>query len=41
VEVCYRMPNQGEEINKACCEQLAEDAQLPALVLIEDFITLT
>ena len=35
--VCYRLPNQDEEKDKAFCEQLAEVAQLPALILIGDF----
>jgi len=30
------MPNQGDEVDKAFYEQLAEDWQLPALVLIEE-----
>jgi len=37
VGVCYRLPNQDEEKDKAFCEQLAEVAQLPALILIGDF----
>ena len=37
VGVCYRLPNQDEETDEAFYEQLAGDAQLPALVLMGDF----
>ena len=35
--VCYRPPNQDEEMDKAFYKQLAEVAQSPALVLMGDF----
>ena len=35
--VCYRPPNQDEEMDKAFYKQLAEVTQSPALVLIGDF----
>ena len=37
VEVCYRPPNQDEEMDEAFYEQLAEVVQSPALVLVGDF----
>ena len=37
VGVCYRPPNQDEEMDEAFCEQLAEVVRLPALVLVGDF----
>ena len=37
VEVCYRPPNQDEEMNETFYKQLAEVAQSPALVLMGDF----
>ena len=37
VGVCYRPPNQDEEMDEAFCEQLAEVARSPALVLMGDF----
>ena len=37
VGVCYGLPNQDEEMDKAFYEQLAEVARLPALVLMGDF----
>jgi len=40
VMVCYRLPNQAEEKDEAFYEQLAEVVQLPALVLMGDFIFL-
>ena len=35
--VCYRPPNQDEEVDEVFYEQLAEVVQLPALVLMGDF----
>ena len=37
VRVCYRHPKPDVETVKAFCEQLAEVAQLPAIVLMGDF----
>ena len=37
VELCYRMPNQDEEMDEAFFEQLAEIVLSPALVLMGDF----
>ena len=37
VGVCYRPPNQDEEMDEAFYEQLAEIVRLPALVLTGDF----
>ena len=37
VGFCYRPPNQDEEKDEAFCEQLAEVARSPALVLMGDF----
>ena len=37
VGVCYRPPNQDEEMDEAFCEQLAEVAQSSALILVGDF----
>lgn len=37
VGVCYRPPNQDEEMDEAFCEQLVEVARSPALVLMGDF----
>jgi len=37
VGICYRQPNQDEEMDEAFYEQLAEVAQLPALTLMGDF----
>ena len=37
VAVCYRLPNQDEEKDKAFYEQAAEVAQSPALILMADF----
>lgn len=37
VRACYRLPNQDEETEKAFYKQLAEVAQLSALVLMGDF----
>ena len=35
--VCYRPPNQDEEMDKVFYEQLAEVKRSPALVLMGDF----
>ena len=35
--VCYRSPNQDEEMDEAFYEQLAEVARSPTLVLMGDF----
>ena len=37
VGVCYRLPNQDEEIDETFYEQLAEVARSSALVLVGDF----
>ena len=37
VGICYRPPNQDEEIGEVFYEQLAEAVQSPALVLMGDF----
>ena len=37
VGVCYRPPSQDEETDEVFCEQLAEAARSPALVLMGDF----
>lgn len=37
VGVCYRLPNQDEEMNEAFYKQLVEVTQLPALVITDDF----
>jgi len=35
--VCYRPPNQDEEVDEVFYKRLAEDSELLALVLMEDF----
>ncbi|PKU41387.1 rna-directed dna polymerase from mobile element jockey-like [Limosa lapponica baueri] len=37
LEVCYRPPNQDEQTDEVFYKWLAEDSQLPALVLVGDF----
>lgn len=37
VGICYRQPNQEEEVNKAFLKQLERTLQLQSLDLIEDF----
>lgn len=37
VDISYRPPNQDEDAEEIFCKQLAEDSQLLALVLMEDF----
>ena len=37
VEICYRLSNEDEEMDKAFYEQLVEVMQSPALVLMGDF----
>ena len=37
VGVCYRQPNQDEEMDEAFYEQLVEVTRSPALILLGDF----